>query len=80
MHYYKMSHCGGLAEAVMTAVEISFEEFLNLLPLYKRYAFDERINAFRYILDWKNHGGLEIMKSFPFWLLECQGLLEYRTI
>lgn len=66
MKYYKMDHRGGLQEALETKKEITKEEFEKLLPMYKYYAYDKRINCKRYILkDMENN-----FKEYTIWLLE----------
>lgn len=76
MTYWKMEHRGGLPEAVMTSMQISQDEFLALLPNYKRYSFDKRINGFRYILR-----DSKLVGSLTFWLVECnEDILRLRVI
>lgn len=63
--FYTMEHRGGLAEALETKKEISKEEFDKLLPMYKFYTYDKRINCNRYILkDMEKN-----FKNYTIWLL-----------
>lgn len=66
MKYYKMDTRGGLKESLETKIEITEEEFNKLLPMYKYYAYDKRINCYRYILiDMENN-----YKEYTTWLLQ----------
>ena len=51
MKCYLMNHSGGLDEAVQTIREISWNEFARLICFYKPYAYDDRINCYRFITN-----------------------------
>lgn len=64
--YRSAYHCSTLKECLDTESNITFVTFKKLLKakVYHFYAFDERINANRYILtDMKDYG-------LPTWLHE----------
>lgn len=59
--YRVAKHCGGLKECLDTENPITKEVFEKLVSsgIYKFYAFDERINADRYLLvDLEHNYGL----------------------
>ena len=65
MKYYTMDTRGGLKESLATKKEITKEEFDKLLPMYKFYAYDKRINCNRYILkDMEKN-----FRNYTTWLL-----------
>ena len=47
--YGKRKHRGSLEESLKTKKEISEDEFEKLLPEYKYYAFDKRVNQILFI-------------------------------
>ena len=71
--YCCAQHCGGLKECLDTENPITEEVFNKLVQsgVYKFYAFDQRINADRYLLvDLEHNFGLpawlHVYKEFDF--------------
>ena len=71
--YFKREHRGGLEESLKTSVEITEQEFKNLLEDrnndYKYYCFDERCQQIIFL------GKYELQYMFLFIQIENEGMV-----